>query len=137
MAVINATKKTMLDNLLALGTLKCAVLSTSHTTDIDTQVFFDDVSANEVSGTNYTAGGATMTSITTVVDTANDVVNLDFADFVFSNITVANMRFICFYVDTGVASTSPILNIEDLGADTSRTAQDLSFTVNASGMITF
>ena len=33
------------------------LLTNSHSNDPDTQEFIDDVSANQVSGTGYTAGG--------------------------------------------------------------------------------
>ena len=136
MALLNNFKKVALDQALALGTLKAMVLNTTHATNIDTQEYIDDVSANEVSGTNYTAGGATVASITTVINTSTDLVTLDFADITYTNITVSNARYVAYYVDTGTPATSPLLNILDFGATENRTAQDLVLEINASGNFT-
>lgn len=51
-------------------TLKAAMVSSGYTFDI-THDFFDDVSSSELSGTNYTAGGVTLTSVTAVFTAAN------------------------------------------------------------------
>lgn len=51
-------------------TLKAAMVDNGYTFDI-THDFFDDVSADELSGTNYTAGGVTLTSVTAAFTAAN------------------------------------------------------------------
>lgn len=131
----NATKKAAFDGLLAAGTLKCAILGTAHTSNPDSQEFFSDVNGNEVSGINYTAGGVTATTVSSTVNNTTDKGIIDIDDVVFSNIAVTGMRYACFYIDTGNASTSRILRIVDLGADTDRSGQDLELTINAGGLI--
>jgi hypothetical protein len=42
-------------------TIKCALTTSTYTVDIDTHDFFNDVT-NEITGTGYTAGGATLAS---------------------------------------------------------------------------
>ena len=114
-------------------TIKAMLLTSSHTTDIDAQEFIDDVSANEVSGPGYTAGGFTLGTKTKTVDDANDLVKYDCADQTYTTATIT-ARYIAFYKDSGTPGTSPILSIEDLGADKASTAGNWVYTVNASGL---
>ncbi len=74
MSVVNTAKKKFGDGDIdwLVDTIKCMILNSTHTTNIDTQEFIDDVSANEVSSTGYTAGGETLASKTSTVDNTND-----------------------------------------------------------------
>ncbi len=134
MAVVNSFKKIALDAVLALGTPKVMLLTNAHTTNIDTQDYINDVSSNEISSAGYTAGGATLAGVTSNIDTTNDVVVLDCNDVALTGLT-ATVRFVAFYVDSGTPSTSPILNILDLGSDQALTADDLTISINANGII--
>lgn len=131
MAIITNTKKKMLDDLLALGTLKAMLLDAPHATDITTQNFIDDVSANESTATGYTAGGATINNISTTV--AGTDVTLDFDDIALTGLT-GTFTHIAFYVDTGTPSTSPIIDIEDI-TDQNLSSENYTYTVNASGKL--
>lgn len=135
MAVVNTFKKKALDAVLALGTPKAMLLTSSHTTNIDTQEYIDDVSANELSSSGYTTGGETLASVTSVINNTTDVVALDAADIVLTGLT-GTVRYVVFYVDTATASTSPIINIVDLGSDQVLSSQDLTLTINSTGILT-
>lgn len=135
MSVVNSFKKKCIDQVLALGTLKAMILSNVHTTDVDSQEFIDDISANEITGTNYTAGGQSLIGVTTTIDAATDKVKLDCSDIVFANLTISAARYIAYYIDTGTPSTSPIISIIDLGADQDRVAQPLTIEINADGIL--
>jgi hypothetical protein len=52
-------------------TIKLALVTSSYTPDSDTHDFWDDVVANEASGTGYTADGATLASATVAATAAN------------------------------------------------------------------
>ena len=52
-------------------TLKTALLTSSYTPNLDTHDFFDDVSGYEVSGTGYTADGATLANAGVTATAAN------------------------------------------------------------------
>lgn len=108
-------------------TIKFALLNTTHVTNIDTQEFWSDVSANEVSGSGYTAGGVAATNKTVTLDTTNDRGVMDCDDPAWAAITAANIRYCAVYKDTGTPSTSPILGIIDLGG--AQTQNGASFTV--------
>lgn len=57
-------------------TIKVMLLDNSHSFDADHDVI-GDVSANEISGTGYTAGGATLANASVTQDDTNDLAKLD------------------------------------------------------------
>lgn len=67
----NAKKKLQDGSIdLDTDTLKVALTTSSYSPNLDTHDFFDDVT-NEVSGTGYTSGGATLGSKTLTLTAAN------------------------------------------------------------------
>lgn len=52
-------------------TIKAMLLTNSHTPDLSAHDYVDDVVANEVSGTGYSAGGATLTGCSVTHTAAN------------------------------------------------------------------
>jgi len=60
--IYNNYKKLALTGSVALltDTIKCALFTSSYTPDIDNDVYFSDISANEVVGTGYTSLGVTL-----------------------------------------------------------------------------
>lgn len=133
----NGLGKKALDALLGSGTLKCMLLANTYTPDNDAHEFIDDVSANEVSGSGYTAGGATVSNVSTTVDNANDRSAIDADDPVFTEVTLTDVRYAVFYIDTGTPATSPILQVNDLGADQNPSAADLTIQIGANGLMTW
>lgn len=117
-------------------TIKVALCTSSYTPDQDAHDFFDDIT-NEVSesGTNYTAGGATLGSKTVTVTGGTNVVKLDAADTSWASSTIT-ARYAIIYKSTGTASTSPLLGYVDFGADVSSTAGTFQITWDAAGIFT-
>lgn len=108
----NAVEKMMSDHVSGgtppSGTLK-AILMSGHTA-ARTDQFYSDVSTDEASGTNYTAGGQALSNVTvTQDDTGNGGAYIDFDNVVFSNITVSGVDAGIIYFDTGTPSTSRLL----------------------------
>lgn len=114
-------------------TIKIAIL-TGHTPSQDTHDFFNDVSSNEVSGTNYTAGGATLASKTATYDTASDQTRLDAADPSWASSTISGTHAVV-YKSTGTSSTSPLMSLIDFGGTVSTTSGTFLVTFDATGVI--
>lgn len=114
-------------------TIKAALL-TAYTVNQDTHDFFDDVSATEITGTGYTAGGATLGTKTATYDTATDQVRLDAADTTWTTSTLSATDAVV-YKSTGVAATSPLMAAVDFGATVSTTAGTFQITWDATGII--
>jgi hypothetical protein len=113
-------------------TFKVALVSSSYTFDsTDTQ--WADMSANEISGTGYTAGGETLTSVTV---SAAGV--FDAADTVWSTATITMRRAILYASGTFGSLTNPVMIsylLDDTPADVVVSAADFTLVWNASGII--
>lgn len=92
------------------GTVKFMLLHDTYVIDQDLHDFINDVSANEATGTGYSAGGLTLAGVTVTADAATNASILDFTDI--SGISV-NCCYGVLYVDTGTPSTSPIFTVTD------------------------
>jgi len=104
---------------LSAATFKCALLTSSYTPNYVTHDFFDDVSAFEVAaGGGYTAGGATLATVSLNDNNVSRFVYLEAADVVFNFVAFAgNFRYAVVYVSTGTPSTSRLLFLINLGSN--------------------
>jgi hypothetical protein len=117
-------------------TIKLAAVKSTYTPDIDAHDFWDDVSAEESSGTGYTAGGATLANKTGAVVGASDLGKFDADDIVWTITSAFSARYLVLYKSTGTPSTSPLIGYIDLGATYSFTTGTLTVTWSASGVLT-
>ena len=137
--IYNLFKQYVLDNTANgridwdTDTVKVALVTSAYTPNQDTHNFFDDVT-NEVSGTGYTAGGATLASPTVTLDTTNDRVDVDFADTSWTTSTIT-ARGAVIYKSTGTASTSPLFAYLDFTTDQVSSAGTFLIQWNASGVL--
>lgn len=113
-------------------TIKIALTLSTYSVAVDTDDFFNDVT-NEVSGTGYTAGGATLASCTVTYDSASDQIRFDSADPSWTTSTLTNVRRAVIYKSTGTASTSPLIAVESFASDQSTVTGTLSIAVDATG----
>lgn len=111
-------------------TFKCALLNDTVAPDPDTHDRWDDLSANEVSGTGYTAGGATLASVAVNYIAASNRVALVAADPAWTGATISGIRYAIVYKDTGTESSSPLLAYIDLGA---QSVSGGTFTIDCDG----
>lgn len=135
----NPFKKKIVDGTnidLDSDTIKIALVGSGYTPAIDTHDFWDDVVANESSGTGYTAGGATLSNITLSVDTTNDraVFDADNVSWTISSALAA--RYAVIYKSTGDNATSPLIGYIDLDALYSLASGTLTITFHATGILT-
>lgn len=114
-------------------TIKVMLATSTYTPNQDTHDFVNDVT-NEVSGTGYTAGGATLGSKTVVYTGASNKLVLDAADTSWTTATFT-ARYAIVYKDTGTASTSPIMGTVDFGGDQTVTAATFSIVWDADGVL--
>jgi len=116
-------------------TLKIALVTSGYTPNTDTHDFFNDVT-NEASGTGYTAGGATLASVTWTYDSASDTWKLDAADPSWASSTITARYAVIYDSTPGTAATNPLICLIDFGADVSSSAAAFSITFNAAGILT-
>lgn len=117
---------------LDTDTIKVMLVTNSYTPS-QAHDFINDANANEVSGTNYTAGGATIAGVT--LSLSSDTVQWVHNDITWtqSGAGFSNARYAIWYKDTGNASTSPLIMYMSLGgADVGNVAGDLTLDGSAS-----
>ena len=109
-------------------TFKIMLVTSTYTANKDSHDKRDDVT-NEVSGTGYTAGGATV-ACTVTKDTANDKVTLAFASTSWATATITARGAVIYKSRGGSSSADELVAYIDFGSDVSSTAA--TFTVGAS-----
>lgn len=110
---------------LDAGTAVKVMIVTSAYVFSQAHAFKSDLGANEVSGTNYTAGGTLVSGITLALD-ANTV------EWIHNDITwtqhasgFSNGRQFVWYEDTGTATTSKLIMCMTEAADFGNVSGDL------------
>ena len=116
-------------------TIKIMILDNGHTPAPDTDEFIDDVSGDEVSGTGYTAGGATLDNAVVSETGASGFASVDADDETISTVTFVNGLYLYFYKDTGTPATSPIMGYVTLDVAKSPTADDFLIQFDAVGVL--
>lgn len=108
--------------------LKVALLASTYTPDLDDHDYWDDVSAHQITGTGYTAGGNVLTSVAWEWVSASSRWRLTGAN---SQWTVATFtaRYAVLYDDSpGTAATKPLLGL--LNMETDRSPAGETFTID-------
>jgi len=116
-------------------TIKVALVSSSYTPNQDTHDYWDDVSTYEVSGTGYTAGGATLTGKSVTYDSGTNVTKFDATDVSWTGSTIT-ARYAVVYLSTGTASTSPLIAYVDFGSDQSSSSGTFQIVWDSAGIFT-
>jgi len=121
-------------------TIKVALATSTYTPDQDAHDFFNDVT-NEVSGTGYTAGGATLASKTSTYTAGTNTTALDAADVTWATSTIT-AKWAIIYKSTGTSSTSPLIAYVDMdnssgSASITSTAGKFTITWDSAGIVTF
>lgn len=104
-------------------TFKCALLTASHTPSAANAVLAD--LSGEVSGSGYTAGGATLGNVTWVTSGTTAVLDAD--DPSWTSATITARYAVIYKSGTANGVTDPLVCLLDFGADKGVT--DGTFTV--------
>lgn len=133
--IYNSFKRDIMNGGIDLDTdtIKVALVTSTYTVDQDAHDNFDDIT-NEVSGTGYTAGGATLASVTVTVDNTDNEGVFDAADVTWSTSTIT-ARGAVIYKSTGTASTSKLICFLDFTTDKTSTAGDFVLQWGAEGIL--
>ena len=138
----NSFKETQLDGSIGTApidfdtdTIKVGLITAATAPVAATHDLWNDFTATEVSGTNYTTGGATLT--VTVAEAAGTVtVDSDDPQWLESGAGFANARYAILYKDTGTPSTSPLVCFLDFTTDKGNTTGNLTIQMDALGIFT-
>jgi len=119
---------------LDTNTIKTALTTSSYTPDQDTHQYFNQVT-NEITGTGYTAGGATLGSKSVGYTGATNVFKFDAADSAWTTSTLT-ARTAVIYKDTGSAATSPLITYHQESSDVSTTVGTFTVQHGSAGIFT-
>ena len=119
-------------------TVKLLIVTNSYTPDQNAHDFEDDLGANEVSGTGYTAGGNTMANMVDTLSGAG-LVTVGFDDPTTWAEDAAGFstgrRFIPYIDRGGASSANELIGYTDAAAaDFGNTTGALTANLNASGL---
>jgi len=133
--IYNSFKQKIMDGSIDLGndTIKVALVTASYTPDQDNHEDFADIT-NEVSGTGYTAGGATLSNVSVTKDNTDNEGVFDADDVTWSNSTIT-ARGAVVYKDSGTPATSWLIFYKDFGSDYSSVAGDFKIAWNSEGIV--
>ena len=115
--IYNSFKAKIMDGSVDLDTdtVKVALVTSSYTPDQDAHDFFDDVT-NEVVGTGYSAGGASLANKSVTQDNTDNEGVFDADDVTWSSSTIT-ARGAVVYKSTGTPSTSALIAYLDFSTD--------------------
>lgn len=133
--IYNNFKKLIINGGIDLDTdtIKVALVTSAYTPDQDTHDFFDDVT-NEVVGTGYTAGGASLANKAVTADNTDNEGVFDADDVSWTTSTIT-ARGAVIYKSTGTASTSALICYLDFTSDKTSTAGTFTIAWNAEGIL--
>jgi len=116
-------------------TIKVALLTNSYTPDQDAHNYLDDVIANEVSGTGYTAGGNTLANKSNSYNSATNVIVLDADDTTWSSSTITARYAVIYDASPATNATRPLIGYVDFGSDQSSSNGNFTITWDATGIV--
>jgi len=116
-------------------TIKVALLTNAYTPDQDAHNYLDDVVANEVTGTGYTAGGNTLANKTNSYNSATNVIVLDADDTTWSSSTITARYAVIYDASPATNATRPLIGYVDFGSDQSSSNGNFTITWDATGIV--
>lgn len=110
------------------------MLVTSAYTPSKTHAKRSDVT-NEVTGTGYTAGGATLANVTVTQDNTNDLAKFDADDVTWATSTITARGAVLYKARGGAASADELVKYFDFGSDQSSVGAAFTLQFNANGIL--
>ena len=110
-----------------------ALLSSCYS-PVQSDDYWNDVSACEITGTCYTASGYDVGAASLTYASGTGHLEITAGSAVWANSTIT-ARYGVLYAATGTASTSLLLGYQDFGEDKTSTAGTFSITPSASGWL--
>ena len=93
---------------LNTDTFKIMLTTSTYTPVKDTHDFRDDVT-NEVTGTGYTSGGATLAGVSVTYDSASDQVQISWTDPTWTSSTITARTAVIYKSRGGASSADELL----------------------------
>ena len=133
--IYNSFKKDIMNGNIDLDTdtIKVALVTSTYTVNQDTHVDFGDIT-NEVTGTGYTARGATIASAAVTQDNTDNEGVFDGADVTWTTSTIT-ARGAVIYLDSGSDATSYLVAYLDFTTDQTSSSGDFTIAWGTEGIL--
>lgn len=130
----NSFKAKIMDGTIDLEnhTIKCALVGSGYTPDIDADNEWADISGNEISGTGYTVGGKALEGKDVSADTTDDEGVFDADDTTWSGSTIT-AQYAVLYDDT--ETNDDLIGYIDFLEDKVSISGDFTIKWNSEGII--
>jgi hypothetical protein len=116
-------------------TIKVMLCTSTYTPDQDTHQYKSSVT-NEVTGTGYTAGGATLGSVSVSYSGASNTFTIDGADVSWPASTITARYAVIYDSTPATDATRPLLGYVDFGADVSSSGGSFDIVWDSAGIFT-
>jgi len=120
---------------LDTDTLKVMLCTSAYTPDQDAHQYKSSVT-NEVSGTGYTAGGATLAGVTVAYTGATNTLTLDAADPSWASSTITARTAVIYDSTPATDATRPLIAYLQSDVDISSSGGAFTITFDANGIAT-
>ena len=116
--------------------IKVMLCTSAYTPDQDTHQYKSSVT-NEVTGTGYTAGGATLGTVVVSYTAGTNTLMFDAADTTWASSSITARYAVIYDSTPATDATRPLIAYIDLDSDRTSVASEFKLTWNASGIITW
>lgn len=115
--------------------IKVMLCTSTYTPNQDTHQYKSSVT-NEVTGTGYTAGGNTLTSLALTYTSGTNTLMFDAADTSWASSTITARYAVIYDSTPATDATRPLIAYVDFGADVSSSNAAFTITWDAAGIVT-
>lgn len=135
--VFNSFKRDIANGSIDLDTdtIKVMLVTSSYTPNQDSHSKRSDVT-NEVTGTGYSAGGASLANKTVTQDNTNNKGVFDADNITWSTSTITARGAVLYKSRGGASSADELICYIDFGSDYSSSSGDFTITFGVSGILT-
>ncbi len=116
-------------------TIKVMLCTSAYTPDQDAHDYKNDVTS-EVTGTGYTAGGATLGSVSVAYSGGTNTFTIDGADVSWPSSTITARYAVIYDSTPATDATRPLLGYVDFGADVSSSGGSFDIVWDSAGIFT-
>ena len=116
--------------------IRCMLVDSTRAPVQATDEFIVDIDNNEVSGTNYTAGGYDMTNQSIALATGTVTFDADDCVWTQSASGFSNARYAVIYDYNGTPASDRVICYADLGSNVGNVSGDLTIEMSSSGIWT-
>jgi len=133
--IYNSFKSKIMDGSIDLDTdtIKVALVTSSYTPSQDDHEDFADIT-NEVTGSGYSAGGATLSNKSVSTDDTDNEGVFDANDVTWASSSIT-ARGAVVYKDSGTSTTSWLICYLDFGSDKTSSNGNFKIAWNAEGIV--